>query len=162
MSFDNSHKRSWCHSAVIITAMTFCRYKEGQMLPPWPYFTVPECHWWRPTPAPKAGRVLNVTFSIAEGGCFSTPSFHPETKTGCGPPSASGPGSVKETLHRQGSCIDVQVLIYLLCNQSVLCCVVLSCACPKRCCNARFLHFFPPDSSTQFHATFSRPFTRIC
>lgn len=32
---------------------------------------------------------------------------------------ARGPGSVKETLHRQESCIDVQVLIYLLWDHSV-------------------------------------------
>lgn len=89
----------------------------------------------------KSGTCVKCDLFLSEGGCFSTPSFHPETKTGCGPPSASGPGSVKETLHRQGSCIDVQVLIYLLCTQSVLCCVVLSCVWPKRCCNARFFHF---------------------
>lgn len=108
------------------------------------------CLWVSPVEinsCSESGTCVKCDLFLAEGGCFSTPSFHPETKTGCDPPSASGPGSVKETLHRQGSCIDVQVLIYLLCNHKRVCCVVLCCVWPKRCCDAQFFHF----SQTPWH-----------
>lgn len=66
-----------------------------------------------------------VSFLFAEAGCSSTPSFHPEMKMGSGLQLVSGPGSVKETLHRQESCIDVQVQMLLLsvCSVSVHVCV---------------------------------------
>lgn len=73
---------------------------------------------------------VKCDLSLPEEGCSSTPSFHPEMKTGCDLPSASGPDLVKETLHRQGSCIDVQVLIHLLCNHKRVCCVVWCCVLP--------------------------------
>lgn len=106
----------------------------------------------------ESGTCVKCDLFLAEGGCFSTPSFRPETKTGCDPPSASGPGSVKETLHRQGSCIDVQVLIYLLCNHKRVCCVVFVLCVTEEMLQCTVLSFFP-NSPTQFYTTFSSPFT---
>lgn len=74
-----------------------------------------------------AGCVYEISAVLSAGGCFSTPSFHPEMKMGSGLLLASGPGSVKETLHRQGSCIDVQVLLFYY--ETTVCMWVCWCMC---------------------------------
>ncbi|KAF0037175.1 hypothetical protein F2P81_010049 [Scophthalmus maximus] len=67
--------------------------------------------WHEHTRPDRDDHVTIIRDNIQPGGCSLTPSSRPETKTGSGPLLASGPGSVKETLHRQGSCIDVQIVL---------------------------------------------------
>lgn len=127
VTFGNSHKRSRAHPAIQYQCIDICRYKKRPNAATITLLYCLRVLLVEINSCSESGTYAKCDLFLTKGGCFSTPSFHPETKTGCDPPSASGPGSVKETLHRQGSCIDVQVLIYLLCNHNmcVLCCAVL-------------------------------------